>query len=237
MISSLTNERVKKIIKLYTPKGRKEAGLFVVEGPHLVKEAKEAGLLVEAYTTSDKYEGELVSVEVMKKICKTDTPTAQIGVCKLTDKHEISDLILVLDGIQDPGNLGTLMRSAKAFGFETIFLADKTVDIYNDKAIRSSQGAIFKLNFIYGNKIDFINQINKTHHIFSTNVSKGYSVEAVQPFKKFVLILGNEGNGVSQEINDLELENLYIPIINTESLNVSVAGAILMYELAKKTLK
>lgn len=234
MISSLTNERVKKIMKLYTSKGRKEAKSFVVEGPHLVKEAKEANLLIEAYTTSDKYEGELVSFDVMKKICKTDTPTPQIGICKLIEKKEIGNLVLLLDEIQDPGNLGTLMRSACAFGFETIFLADKTVDIYNDKAIRSSQGAIFKLNFIYGDKIDFIDKMKKTHHIYSTNVVNGINVSDVKEEKRYVLILGNEGNGVSKEINELNLDSLYIPITQTESLNVSVAGSILMYELKNK---
>ena len=234
MITSLTNDKIKRIIKLQSAKGRKEAKQFIVEGPHLVSEAKEAGLLVESYSTSDKYEGELVSVEVMKKITKTDTPVPQIGVCRLIEKSEIKDLVLILDELQDPGNLGTIMRSARAFGFETIFLANNTVDIYNDKVIRSSQGAIFKLNFIYGDKIDFIKNLSKTHKIYSTNVRNGKAPSEIEVSSKYALILGNEGNGVSDEINNLNLDNLYIPIKNTESLNVAIAGAILMYELANR---
>lgn len=232
MINSLTNERIKQVIKLYTAKGRKETGLFVVEGPHLVKEAKMAGVLVETYTTTNESDGILVSEDVMKKICKTDTVVKEIGVCKMLIKNDICDKVLILDGIQDPGNMGTLMRSAVAFGFNTIFLADGCVDIYNDKVIRSSQGAIFKLNFIKGEKIAFINNLKKTHQIFSTNVTKGKNVKTINKDNKVALILGNEGKGVSEEINNLDLDNLYIPLINTESLNVAIAGAILMYELS-----
>lgn len=233
MITSVTNEKVKNVRKLKTSKGRKEQGLFIVEGPHLVKEAKELGLLVQAYTTIDTLEGELVSKDVMKKMCDTDSPIQQIGICKLINKTEIKDRVLILDQIQDPGNLGTLLRSARAFGFETIFFANNTVDLYNDKVIRSSQGAIFKLNYIYGDKIEFVNSLSKTHKVYSTNVVNGHDVNSIEKPIKVALILGNEGNGVSQEINDLKLDNLYIKIEDTESLNVGVAGSILMYELSK----
>lgn len=234
MITSLTNERVKNLMKLRTSKGRKESSRFIVEGPHLVKEAKALDLLVEAYTISDKYEGEMVSLDVMKKLCATDTPVPQIGVCNIVKKNIISDKVLILDGIQDPGNLGTLLRSAKAFGFDSIFLADKTVDVYNEKVIRSSQGAIFKLNFLYGDKVSFINQLRNTHKVYSTNVVNGITVDKVENKEKIAIILGNEGNGVSDEIINLNLDNIYIEMQDTESLNVGVAGSIIMYEIAKR---
>lgn len=233
MITSLTNEKVKNVRKLKTSKGRKEQGLFIVEGPHLVKEAKELNLLVNAYTTDESLDGELVSKDVMKKMCDTDSPTTQIGICKLIEKTEIKDKVLILDQIQDPGNLGTLLRSAKAFGFETIFFSNNTVDLYNDKVIRSSQGAIFKLNYIYGDKISFIKKLSETHKVYSTNVVNGVDVRSIEQIDKLAIILGNEGQGVSQEINDLNLDNLYIKINDMESLNVGVAGSILMYELSK----
>lgn len=233
MISSLTNQRVKDLVKLNTARGRKEAGLFIVEGRHLVSEAKECGVLVEAYTTDSSLDGELVSEAVMKKICNTNTAVNQIGVCKFISKHELSDKILILDKVQDPGNLGALMRSAKAFDFNTIFLSNGSVDPYNDKAIRSSQGAIFKLNIIEGDIIEFIKSLND-YDVYSTNVINGISIDMVEKKKKTAIILGNEGNGVSEEVNNLGLKNLYIKLNNMESLNVSVAGSILMYEISKK---
>jgi TrmH family RNA methyltransferase len=170
----------------------------------------------------------------MKKICQTNTPVSQIGVCKMLDKHEISNRVLILDCIQDPGNLGTLMRSAKAFDFNTIFLADGSCDIYNDKVIRSSQGSIFKLNFIHGDKIEFIKNLSKTHKVYNTNVRNGKDIRNVDVEEKVAVILGNEGNGVSDEINELPLDSLFINMSNMESLNVGVAGSILMYEVANK---
>ncbi|MCR5706298.1 MAG: RNA methyltransferase [Acholeplasmatales bacterium] len=232
MISSLTNKRVKELCLLKTSKGRKSSGQFIVEGRHLVNEAKALGILVEVYTTDEALEGELVSKEVMKKLCNTDTVVNQIGVCKKIESNVIADRVLILDGVQDPGNLGALMRSAKAFDFNTIFLGTGTVDPYNDKVIRSSQGAIFKLSILEGDVVDFINSL-KGYEIYSTNVKNGVSVDEIKKAQKCALILGNEGNGVSDRVNSLGLKNLYIKISNTESLNVAVAGSILMYEMSK----
>lgn len=233
MIESLQNKHVKELTILKTAKGRKETGLFIVEGRHLVEEAKTLGILVKAYTIDEALEGEMVSRDVMKKLCNTDTIVNQIGVCKKLEAKELSNNILILDGVQDPGNLGALMRSAKAFDFNTIFLGNGTVDPYNDKVIRASQGAIFKLNIIEGNIIDFINSL-KNYDIYSTNVVNGISVDTIKKSTHQALILGNEGNGVSKEVQNLNLKNLYIKMSNMESLNVSVAGSILMYEMTKQ---
>jgi TrmH family RNA methyltransferase len=233
MITSLNNPQIKEVKALANAKVRKEKKMFVVEGEHLVKEAKALNLVIKAYTIDESLDGEVVSVDVMKKMSERSTPVRQLAICKYIEKKEISDKILFLDGIQDPGNLGTLLRSACAFNFKTVFLAEGSVDLYNMKVIRSSQGAIFKLNFIYGDSIEFLNKIKKTHKVYSTNVRNGKSVLDIKEKDKFVLILGNEGNGVSDKINNLSFDNLYIPMSNTESLNVGVAGAILMYELNK----
>ena len=230
MITSQSNETIKKLKELYTNKGRKKYNEFIVEGPHLVKEARLAGCLKEIYTIDENLEGIQISSSLMKQISKTDTPIKQIGVCKFINKNNIEDKVLILDSIQDPGNMGTLLRTAKAFNFNTVFLSNECVDIYNDKVIRSSQGAIFKLNFIFGDKVEFIKKLSKTHNVYSTDVNNGIDVREVKN-NKLALILGNEGNGVSKEIRDLNLNNLYIKMDNTESLNVAVAGAILMYEL------
>lgn len=233
MITSLTNEKIKEYAKLNQSKYREENGLFIVEGPHLVEEAKILNVLEEVITTDSSIDGTLVSESVMKKLSNTVHPVKVIGICKMQKKHEICSRVLVLDTISDPTNLGTLLRSAVAFGFETVFLSNGSVDCYNDKVIRGSQGAIFKLNIIKGNLIDFLRKIKNTHQILGTNVRIGTDVLNVKIEPKLALILGNEARGMCEEANQYTDINLFIKMYNTESLNVSVAGSILMYEISK----
>jgi TrmH family RNA methyltransferase len=150
-ITSLENPKIKYLVKLNTSKFRKQEGKFIVEGKHLVDEARRQNVLIEAYSTIEKEDYIFITPAIMKKICNTDTIVPEIGLCKILDKKELSNKLLLLDGIQDPGNMGALMRSAKAFGFDTIILGDGCCNIYNDKVIRSRQGAIFKPNFVYSN--------------------------------------------------------------------------------------
>ena len=224
------NSKIKELSKLNMSKFRKELKMFIVEGKHLVDEARKSNILIDAYSIEEKDGYIKISESAMKKICHTDTVVSEIGVCKLIEKNELSDKLLILDAIQDPGNLGSLMRSAKAFGFNTIILGNGTCDIYNDKVIRSSQGAIFKLNFINANLKEFIPTL-KDYLVYGTNVRKGISVSDCKKNKKLALVLGNEGNGISDSVDSVIENNIYIPLDNTESLNVTVAGSILMYEL------
>ena len=230
MVLSDNNQKIKDLIKLNMPKYRKELQMFIVEGPHLVNEAREANLLIEAFSIEEKEGYTQISEKAMKSISHTDTLVREIGLCKMINKNDFSDKMLLLDGIQDPGNLGSLMRSAKAFGFNTIVLGNGTCDIYNDKVIRASQGAIFKLNFIKESLEEFIPKLND-YIVYGTNVKKGISVSDCIKNKKIALVLGNEGNGISPSVDSLIENNIYIPLENVESLNVTVAGSILMYEL------
>ena len=234
MITSLTNEKIKELTKLNQAKYRLETGKYIVEGPHLVEEAKNAGVLLEVITTDMNIVGTLVSEAVMKKLCNTIHPVKVIGVCKMIKKSEIANKVLVLDGVSDPTNLGTLLRSAKSFGFDTVFASNGTVDYFNDKVIRGSQGAIFKLNLLKGDLEEFLINIKETHQILGTNVRDGSDVSSVNVSDNLALILGNEARGMSDLANSYVDLNLYIKMHNMESLNVSVAGAILMYEIAKK---
>ena len=126
--------------------------------------------------------------------------------------------------------MGALMRSACAFGYKTIILGNGCVDIYNDKVIRSSQGAIFKINFINANLNEFIPTL-KDYKIYGTDVINGEELDNVKNSFKLGIVLGNEGNGISPEVKEIIKENIYIPMDNTESLNVGVAGGIIMYKL------
>ena len=231
MISSIENPKVKLLMKLKQGKYRKKEEMFIVEGAHLVKEANLAGVLIEAYSIVEQEGYELVSEAVMKKISTTDTVVKEIGLCKFINKENLGNKVLILDGVQDPGNMGTLMRSACAFGYETIFVGNGSVDIYNEKVIRSSQGAIFKLNFKFGNVVEFIQSNLDEYKVYGTNVVRGIPLDDVSNLSKMAIILGNEGNGISKEVDDLLLDNIYIPMENTESLNVAIAGSIIMYKL------
>lgn len=234
MITSLTNDKIKEYAKLNQSKYREEKKMFIVEGPHLVDEANKLGLLVEVITTDPNVEGTLVNEAVMKKLSNTVHPVKVLGVCKFIKKNELTSKVLILDTISDPTNLGTLLRSAVAFGFDTVFLSNGSVDCYNDKVIRGSQGAIFKINILKGDLISFLEKIKKTHQILGTNVRIGKDVTTVKLKPNVALILGNEARGMCEEANNYTDDNLFITMHNTESLNVSVAGSILMYEISKK---
>ena len=230
IISSVDNPKIKYLCKLNKASFRKKEGKFIVEGKHLVKEARLKNLLIEAYSIEEKEGYITVSDNVMKKITNTDTVVLEIGLCSMIQKEELTDKLLILDSIQDPGNMGALMRSAKAFGFNTIILGNGSVDIYNDKVIRASQGAIFKLNFINASLPEFIKSLNG-YSVYGTNVVNGIPLENVKKSPRMALVLGNEGNGISKEVFDVIEKNIYIPMDDTESLNVAVAGGIIMYSL------
>lgn len=232
MIDSLSNPKIKYLCSLNIAKYRKKEKKFLVEGKHLVEEAKKYGLLEEAFSISNLENYTQVSEAIMKKICNTNTVVSEIGLCKMIEKKELSNLVLALDKVQDPGNMGALMRSACAFGFKTIVLGEGCVDIYNDKVIRSSQGAIFKLNFINTNLVNFLKDKENEYVIYGTNVINGIPLSSVKKEEKMIFVLGNEGNGISKEVAQIIKNNIYIPMQDTESLNVSVAGGIIMYHLS-----
>lgn len=240
LITSVDNKKIKRYVSLKTSKGRKEEGLFIVEGMHMCYEANKNGLLVdllvlEKTDISFNYPGEItyVTSNVLKKVSNLSNPTGIIGICKIVDNHEIiGNHILILDDVQDPGNIGTIIRSSNAFNIDTIILSTNSVDIYNDKVLRSTQGMIFNMNIIYGDLFDIIPKLRDNGYtILGTNVNNGEDVRKVN-VSKFALIMGNEGNGVHEEIQELCDKNLYIKMnSDCESLNVAVATSILLYEL------
>lgn len=240
LITSVDNKKIKRYVYLKTSKGRKEEGLFIVEGMHMCYEANKCGLLVDLIVLENteitfNYASEItyVTKNVMKKISNLSNPTTVIGICKINDSSDIiGNHILVLDDIQDPGNIGTIIRSANAFNVDTIILSTNSVDIYNDKVLRSTQGMIFNMNIIYGDLLNIIARLHDNGYtILGTNVNNGIDVRSVK-VNKFALIMGNEGQGVKTEIQELCDKNLYIKMNSScESLNVGVATSILLYEL------
>jgi TrmH family RNA methyltransferase len=200
----------------------------------LVEEAILAGLCVEVYTTDEHYAGfpeiVLVSELVMKKISEVFSPQGILAICKRPVLGPLSDKVLLLDQISDPGNMGTLLRSALGFGFSTV-VADQCVDITNPKVLRSTQGALFHLNFIETSIMDFIRS-HKEYIYLGTDLHGGIPLQTLKTVpQKTGLILGNEALGVRKEVLAETKVNLFIEIDTVESLNVGVAGSILMYYL------
>lgn len=245
LITSLDNERVKKYRKLREKKYRDRLNLFLVEGWHLVLEAYRAGLVEEVILT-EEVTCELdvpkiyVTQEIIKKITELDTPVPILALCHKVenDPQKIGQRILMLDGIQDPGNLGTILRSAKAFHVDTVILGTKTVDLYNAKVLRSTQGMLFHLHVIEGNLVELIPKIKKQGiPIYGTKVESGEDVRKLETSAKtqYALVMGNEGNGVTEEVLSLCDHYLYIQMDSeVESLNVAVATSILLYELDRR---
>ncbi len=239
VITSLNNDKVKELVRLREKKYRDKCGLFFIEGYDLVKEAYDAGMLLELYLIEGtevpfdiKYT--YVSKDVMKKISDLESFSPYFGICKKKEEKEIGNKIIILDNIQDPGNLGAIIRSACAFGFNTIVLSNDTVDLYNPKTIRSSKGMLFHINIIVKNLVEFINGV-EGYVIYGTDVNNGNDISKEEFSSKIGLVIGNEGQGVSEEVKKLCNKNLYINMdSNCESLNAAVAASILMYEVSKK---
>ena len=235
-ITSTQNNLIKDIAKLKQKKYRQDNNRFLIEGFHLVEEAYNSGLLKMVFSIETCYYEEvdsyLVSDNVLQKLSSLPSPQGIIGVCEFPKNDKLSNRIIILDNVQDPGNIGTLMRSALSFGFTTI-IAEKSVDFFNDKAIRSSQGAIFKLNLISTEIEDFIRK-NLDYKYYVTDLKTDVYLENLKfNSKKIGIILGNEGTGVSEPILNLVDQKIKIKIQNMESLNVGVAGSIIMYEINK----
>lgn len=241
IITSLTNQEIKYLDKLKQKKYRDKEKKFLVEGEHLVEEARKKSVLEKIIVLENtKFDFDMpkieVTKEVMKKLSSLDTPPNIIGLCKMMEEQEVGNRILILDEIQDPGNLGTIIRSAVAFHVDTIILSENTVDLYNPKVIRSTQGMIFHINTIRGSlKEKLIDLKERDIPIYTTNVENGEDIKSVKELDKYALIMGNEGNGVRNDIAKLADKTIYIPMNPVvESLNVAIATSILLYELGDK---
>ena len=245
-IQSVQNEKVKSWKKLLTKKGRDKAGQFLVEGFHLVEEALKkdcvAAIIVHEQTeiprswNIDGYDLYTTTSAIVKELAETETSQGVFAVCDKKHWQEQSyGKVLLLDGVQDPGNIGTIIRTADAAGIEAVICGDGCVDVYNSKALRSTQGSIFHLPVIKANLLDYISSLQSEGvPVYGTSLQNAVDYREVQPQEKFALVVGNEGNGVSAEVLERCSRNLYIPIHGgAESLNVTVATGILVYHLYK----
>ena len=241
LITSLENDRIKKIIKLKDRKYRKKEKKFIVEGMHLVLEAYKKNIIDVVILEKDSVLPLDVPYiyttrEIISKISSLDTPSEVMAVCNTLDEDvELGQKVLMLDNIQDPGNLGTIIRSSVAFDVDTIVLSKDTVDLYNPKVVRSTQGMMFHVPIVVKDLADAIDELKQREvPIYGTRVGYGEDVRKIpeKDKKAFALVVGNEGNGVSEEVLDKCDKYLHIDMNNAvESLNVGVATSIILYEL------
>lgn len=238
IITSLDNKRIKEVVKLQNKKYRDESDLFIIETLNLINEAYSLGLLKEIYKL-EAYDINLqvptydVTESVMNKIKQVKTSKI-VGISYKKNNNKImGNKILLLDGITDPGNLGTIIRSAVGFNVDTIVLSKTSVDLYNDKVIRATEGAIFKINIIRDDLVKIINLLKQSDiPIYKTDVNNGDLIDNISK-NKYAIIIGSEGNGISNEVDDLVEKSVHIKTNNIESLNVGVATSIILYELSK----
>lgn len=248
-ITSLQNQHVKRWRKLLTRKGRTTFESFLVEGFHLVEEALKAKKIeVLAVIGTENVQSILENVphhiptyqitkEIMTAISDTETSQEIFAEVKMPSQPDYLNLeapYLLLDAVQDPGNVGTLIRTAAACGFEGVVFGKGTVDPYNPKTLRAAQGSHFNVSLLQVDLKKWITDFQRIHvPVYGTALHKhAVSYRKVTPQQVFGLVVGNEGAGVSEKILKQVDQSLYIPIRgHVESLNVSMAAGILMYHL------
>lgn len=238
----LSKNDLKLINSLRQKKYRQLNQLFIAEGVKVVKELLNSSIEVERIYVTDEvneklFEGEiLISKEELKKISKLTTPNKVFGVFKIPKKNEVNHSIftLALDEINDPGNLGTIIRLCDWFGIKQLICSTNTVDCYNQKVIQSTMGSITRVNIIYTDLNNFIKETKLLTYIADMEGSNIYKADLPN---EAVLIMGNEANGVSQQIRNSVEHKLTIPrfgdIQKTESLNVATATSILLSEFRR----
>jgi TrmH family RNA methyltransferase len=254
MISSTSNSQVREIIRLQTQaKARKKAGVFVVEGSRIFTEIPE-NRLHKAYVSAsfydsikdisckimtilDKVDYEIVEDSVFKQMSDTVTPQ---GILAIVNKRELNiqdisegSTYIILENLQDPGNLGTILRTAEGAGISGIIMNRGTVDIYNSKVVRSTMGAIFRVPFMYSDNIDAtVQQLkNSGVKIYAAHLNGKKIYNQPDYSQPSAFMIGNEGNGLSEELSSLADELIIIPMAGkVESLNAANAATILMYE-------
>lgn len=241
IIQSVQNDRVKQWVKLHQKRGRDEAQQFLIEGEHLIQEALKENcvdyLLIEegCAASFDFKETIECSKNVLDKISQNVSGSKYIAVCHFIKTEPIeTKRVVVLDGIQDPGNLGTIIRTAYSFNFDCVYCSMDCVDLYNDKTIRSTQGAFFHIPVIRKDIIACCDDLKKDEFkIFGTSLDNAIPFSDAELFDKVALVFGNEGQGISSSVLAKTDKNFKIEINEFDSLNVAIAAGICMYRYRK----
>lgn len=250
-IQSSKNTLIKETKKLQQKKYRQQTRTYLLEGFHLIQEAQAASVVLKEVFISQRGLNEwsewieenltdyyLVSDEVLKTLASQPTPQGMIAVAEMPveESDDFSGAWLLLDKVQDPGNVGTMIRTADAAGFSGVILGSGSADLYNPKTLRSTQGSLYHLSVRNGALPEIIPQFQQADHpVLGTALDKdAKDYLAVDKMTDFALVMGNEGQGMSPELLAMTDQNLYITIKGqAESLNVAIAAGVLMFHLLK----
>ncbi|UFH32575.1 RNA methyltransferase [Chryseobacterium sp. C-71] len=237
----LTAHTIKVLQSLDKKKFRQKYNLFLVEGNKIISELPNSNFKIkEIFSTNPQnlnFKETLVhqiTENELKKISFLQNPKDSVAVCELNEDSKLNDqnIQLILDGIQDPGNLGTIIRLADWFGIEQIICSEDTVDFYNPKVIQASMGSFTRVNIVYCNLVDYLSE---TKNINIGTDMDGENIYTFEKPEKINLILGNEGKGMREETEKLLHKKISIPRFgksqSTESLNVSMAAGIILGQL------
>lgn len=259
VISSKDNELIKHIKKLKDKKYRDENNEYIIEGVKLVEEAVSEGakikhIIICENTTNTyeiptnitlemaRYSCIYVTEKIFNSITQVTNPQGIMAIVEKSDNNDnidfTQDIIVMLDDVQDPGNLGTILRTLDSIGINQVIVSNGTADSYNAKVVRSTMGAIFRINIIKSdNLIETIKTIKRHHFkLVVTSLQAEQSLYDTD-FNKKIIVIGNEANGVSKEIQEMADEKIKIPMLGrTESLNASVATGIVLYEYVRQKL-
>ncbi len=257
VISSKENDIIKHIRKLSEKKYRDEKKQYIIEGIKIVEEAIQEKAQIEQIILCEENIKEIPKeimskiekyrcIHVAEKIYKTLTqvvnPQGIIAIVKKREKTEIKydeDIIVVLEDIQDPGNLGTILRTVDSIGLKQIIVSRGTADVYNPKVVRSTMGAIFRVNIIERENImEAIKEMkNNQYQLVVTSLQTKNEIYDIN-YNKKIIVMGNEAKGVSKEIQDMADEKIKIPMFGkTESLNVSIATGVVLYEYVRQKIE
>lgn len=259
-ITSKDNNLIKHTIKLKEKKYRKEYNEYIIEGVKILEEAiEEKAKIKQIIISEDAINSELVQKHLKEKLSETDyiqVPSnifkliSEVekpqGVLAIIEKEKIEenidynqDIILALDDLQDPGNLGTIIRTLDSVGLNQVLISKGTTDPYNPKVIRSTMGAIFRVKIIECENLkETLKKLQENNFkIMVTDLNTDKSIYDIQ-LQKNVIIIGNEANGVSEEIKDIADTKAIIPMFGkTESLNASIATGVILYEYVRQKIK
>jgi len=247
-ITSKDNPKIKHLRKLGQKKYRREFGEFLVENEKIILDAAESGdfptslFVVEEKvkeSTLDKIntdEAYLINESINKSFSALDTPPGIAAVYQKPDRPvQFDSSIIYLNGVSDPGNLGTILRTTLAFGFENIILDEECVDPYNPKTIQAAKDAIFKINISFDNDLELLQKIKKEMPIISTRLEDSKNIDQLKKHDKLCIVFGSESTGISKEVEDLSDEFVRIDMTDKiESLNVASSAAIILHELHRK---
>lgn len=257
-IKTFSNSMIKAIARLGKKSEREEAGEFVVEGEKLVLEAEKSGIkfirvlfdmdkMMQFEATLERLSSKGVQLfgcngEIFQKAAVTTTPQGILAVCKLDEKtNELAENVIkkngkyiVLQSIQDPGNAGTIVRTAEAFGIDGVIFTEATVDIYHMKFLRATMGSSFRMPIYFCEKcMDAVKILeNKGVRVYATALSpSAVSIKDVDLTSNAAVIIGNEGNGISQEIAE-NTDCVIIPMTGkVNSLNAAIAASVVMWQM------